>query len=105
MAVKRIVANIATPEPGLAAAFYEGILGLRREGGFIAIDPCSPALWPGFEAVVNLGSTRYDISIDTPSHRSRGVSHAILDGSPLPCSDGHVRVPLDGGTHRLVVSI
>lgn len=29
MTVRRIVANIATPDPGLARTFYEGLLGLR----------------------------------------------------------------------------
>jgi catechol 2,3-dioxygenase-like lactoylglutathione lyase family enzyme len=29
MAVHRIVANIATPDPGKAHAFYEGLLGLK----------------------------------------------------------------------------
>lgn len=29
MAVRRIVANIATPDPGKAGAFYEELLGLR----------------------------------------------------------------------------
>ncbi|MFB3128836.1 MAG: glyoxalase, partial [Lysobacteraceae bacterium] len=28
MAVKRIVANIATPDPARAAAFYGGLLGM-----------------------------------------------------------------------------
>ena len=29
MAVRRIVANIATPDPGKARAFYDDLLGLK----------------------------------------------------------------------------
>ncbi len=39
---------------GSAAWMYragvEGILGIRREGASILVDPCIPAAWPGFEA-------------------------------------------------------
>ena len=35
-------------------AGVEGILGIRREGAFLVVDPCIPAAWPGFEATVEL---------------------------------------------------
>ena len=44
---------------GSAAWMYragvEGILGIRREGASVLIDPCIPAAWPGFEARIRLG--------------------------------------------------
>jgi cyclic beta-1,2-glucan synthetase len=85
-------------------AGIEGILGIRREGAFLIINPCIPAAWPGFEATVNTGATHYDIRVETRSHRP-DTSHAVLDGSPLCCAEGHVRVPLDGKTHRLLIFI
>ena len=94
---------------GSAAWMYragvEGILGIRREGASVLVDPCIPAAWPGFEARIKLGSTQYDIRVDNPSHRCRGVSHAALDDVPIQCPDGQVRVPLDGQAHRLLVSM
>ena len=94
---------------GSAAWMYragiEGILGIRREGAFLVIDPCIPAEWPGFEATVRLGSAHYDIRVENPSHRCRGVSHAVLDGMPISCAEGRVRVPLDTGTHHLRLTI
>ena len=86
-------------------AGVEGILGIRREGAFLVVDPCIPAAWPGFEATVKVGSTRYDIRVETPSHRRRDISHALLDGSRLDCAEGRVRVPLDGGTHTLLIGV
>jgi cyclic beta-1,2-glucan synthetase len=94
---------------GSAAWMYragiEGILGIRRDGAFFVVNPCIPSAWPGFEATVKVGSSCYDISVDAPSHRCRGVSCATLDGTPLSCANGQVRVALDGATHRLHISI
>ena len=86
-------------------AGVEGILGIRREGGYLVIDPCIPASWPGFQAVIALEGTRYDIHVDTASHRCRGISRAVLDGVALPVIDGAIRVALDGADHRITVSI
>ena len=86
-------------------AGVEGLLGIRREGGFLVIDPCVPLTWPGFEASVTLDGTRYDIQVDTLSQRCRGISRAVLDGVDMVVTDGAIRVALDGGPHRLMVSI
>jgi cyclic beta-1,2-glucan synthetase len=84
-------------------AGVEGILGIRREGAFLVIDPCHPAAWPGFEATVKVGSTQYEIRVETPSHCRRDISHALLDGSRLDCAEGRVSVPLDGRVHTLLI--
>ena len=86
-------------------AGLEGILGIRREGAFLVIDPCIPAAWPGFEATVKVGSSHYEIRVENPSHSCRRILRAVLDGSPVQCSDGAVRVHLDSGTHSLAISI
>jgi cyclic beta-1,2-glucan synthetase len=87
---------------GSAAWMYragiEGILGIRREGDFVTIEPCIPTAWPGFEAVIKLDSSRLDISI---VNRSAGPACAKLDGLPIDCISGKVRVLLDGRTHSL----
>ncbi len=89
----------------MVRAGVEGILGIRREGAFIVVDPCIPSAWPGYEATLKVGDTRYDIRVDNPSQRGRVVSHAVLDGSPIPSTEGRIRVALDGGTHQLLISI
>ena len=94
---------------GSAAWMYragvEGILGIRREGAVLVVDPCIPAAWPGFDATVEVGATHYDIRVETASNRCRGVSRALLDGVPTPCVEGRARVDLDGRAHRLQIII
>ena len=86
-------------------AGVEGILGIRREGAFLAVDPCIPASWPGFEATISVESTRYDIRVDAASHGDRDASHMVLDGSRLDRTDGAVRLPIDGGRHTLLMAL
>jgi cyclic beta-1,2-glucan synthetase len=93
---------------GSAAWMYragvEGILGIRREGAYLVVDPCIPDAWPGFEATVKVDATRYDIRVDQVAHGRRDASHAVLDGAPIDAAGGRVRVALDGGTHSLLLS-
>ncbi|PCE25957.1 glycosyl transferase [Paraburkholderia acidicola] len=84
-------------------AGVEGILGIRREGDALVIDPCIPDTWPGFAATVNVHSTRYDIRVDSAAGHS--VMHAVLDGARVDCKEGCVRVPLDAGSHTLLISL
>jgi cyclic beta-1,2-glucan synthetase len=82
-------------------AGVEGILGLRREGEFLTVEPCIPATWSGFEATVTVGLGHYDISVETLSHTRGQEGHAALDGVSIICAEGRVRIPLRSGTHRL----
>ncbi|HWP11257.1 MAG TPA: glycosyltransferase 36 associated protein, partial [Ramlibacter sp.] len=82
-------------------AGIEGILGIRREGAFLVIDPCIPPDWPGYEATVQVEDTRFEIRVVSPSRRSRGISLAVLNEKVLPTQQGLLRVPLDGATHSL----
>ncbi|MDB5807564.1 MAG: glycosyl transferase [Betaproteobacteria bacterium] len=86
-------------------AGVEGILGIRREGAMLIIDPCIPSGWPGFSATVKVEATSYEIRVEAPSSNCRGVSRATVDGAPVDCAAGWASVPLDGGIHELVISI
>jgi cyclic beta-1,2-glucan synthetase len=84
-------------------AGVEGILGIRREGDFLVVNPCLPDTWPGFAATVNVRSTRYEIRVESAGAGS--VMHAVLDGAIADCSGGRVCVPLDAGSHDLLISL
>lgn len=84
-------------------AGVEGILGICREGDFLVIDPCIPDTWPGFEATVTMHSTRYQVLVESAGEG--GAMRAVLDGAGLVCSGQRVRVPLDGGSHKLLISL
>ena len=50
-------------------AGVESILGLRRRGAYLHLDPCIPKAWPKFEITVRRQSTRYEIVVDNPDRR------------------------------------
>jgi len=82
-------------------AGLESILGLRRRGAVLAIDPCIPSAWSEYAINWRIGATHYEIRVSNPQRRCRGVGSVILDGVEVP-ADG---VPLheDGRTHTLTV--
>jgi len=82
-------------------AGLESVLGLRRRGPTFEIDPCIPQAWPGFSLVWRLAQTRYEIAVDNPQRRSRGIATATLDGEPVDPSA--IPVIDDGERHGLSV--
>jgi cyclic beta-1,2-glucan synthetase len=92
---------------GSAAWFYrlglEAILGIRRQGDALVIDPCLPPAWPGYTFVYRFGSATYHIDVSNTAGVSRGVAQVMLDGAPA----ASMRIPLmdDGGTHHVQVHL
>jgi cyclic beta-1,2-glucan synthetase len=88
----------------LYRAGLEWILGFRVRGAALELDPCVPASWPGFEIAFRFHSSRYEISVENPAGKGRGVSYAELDGKALSAG-APTRIPLedDGATHRVRV--
>jgi cyclic beta-1,2-glucan synthetase len=86
-------------------AGVEGILGIRREGDCIVVDPRLPATWPGFQATVSVDGTSYAIEVVGNSKPSAGVVQARLDGNALHVGANGIRVPLDGGQHALRLAL
>jgi cyclic beta-1,2-glucan synthetase len=84
-------------------AGLESLLGLRRHGATFEMDPCIPASWPEYAIAWRIGRTRYDISVENPGRRCRGIATATLDGAAVDPR----AIPLvdDGDVHqvRLVV--
>ncbi|MDO9694292.1 MAG: glycosyl transferase [Candidatus Latescibacteria bacterium] len=84
----------------------ESILGFRLAGGdAFELRPCVPDDWPRYGIAWRApdGATTYDIEVLNPDGRARGVVAATLDGAPLACTNGGVRVPVacDGRAHRV----
>ncbi|MFL9828683.1 GH36-type glycosyl hydrolase domain-containing protein [Rhodoplanes sp. SY1] len=84
-------------------AGVEGILGLRREGAELVVEPCLPTRWPGFEARVTVGSTRYEIRVEAAPPGA--PAQASLDGVVMERRGRPVRVPLDGYPHALRIAV
>jgi cyclic beta-1,2-glucan synthetase len=51
------------------------------------------------------GTTRYAIRVDNPAQVSRGIASATFDDAPIEPIDGRLRLPLDGGDHRVTVRL
>ena len=86
----------------LHRAGLEWILGFRKRGSALRIDPCIPRRWKGFEITYRHGRTLYRITVENPKGVCRGVSRVSLDGALLP---GEALVPLsdDGREHQVQV--
>jgi len=82
----------------------EWILGFRKQGAALSIDPCIPPEWKHFEITYRNGRSVYRISVENPNGVSRGVSRVSLDGSALT---GEALIPLtdDGSEHRVDVML
>jgi cyclic beta-1,2-glucan synthetase len=94
---------------GSAAWMYragvEGILGIRRQGDRLLVDPCIPAAWPGFAATVRLAGAVCRIEVRAAGSGGDGEPHAELDGVRMPRSGEPASIPLDGGNHELLLHL
>ena len=86
----------------LYRAGLEWILGFRKHGAALRLDPCIPRDWKRFEIAYRYGSTRYRITVENPTGVCRGVSRIVLDGGVLP-SDALVPLCDDGAEHAVEV--
>ena len=86
----------------LYRAGLERILGFRKQGSALRIDPCIPQEWEGFKITYRHGVTIYRITVENPRGVCRGVSHVSVDGTLL---SGDALVPLsdDGADHDVLV--
>ncbi len=77
----------------------EAILGIRRLGKTLQINPCIPKGWSNYQVTYHVGATVLHIWVDNPSGVNRGVKQVTLDGKVLSGSE----IPLldDGGEHQV----
>jgi cyclic beta-1,2-glucan synthetase len=87
---------------GSAAWMYrvvvESILGLRRQGDMLMIDPCISANWPKFEATIRHFGSTYKILVENPDRRSRSVAQITVDGVASASLNG-IALARDGKEH------
>jgi cyclic beta-1,2-glucan synthetase len=79
----------------------EAILGLRKVGGNLRIDPCIPKHWQGYEMTYRHGTTWYHIRVESPDQVNYGVKMIVLDDEVLTGEE----IPLvdDGQRHDVQV--
>ena len=84
-------------------AAVRALLGLRRHGATISVDPCIPTVWPEYTLEWRIGASRYRFIVENPEHRSRGIFSAELDGNRVDSN----AIPLidDGRAHEVRVRL
>ncbi|HMF38374.1 MAG TPA: glycosyl hydrolase family 65 protein, partial [Isosphaeraceae bacterium] len=85
----------------LYRAGLESILGLRRSGDRLTIDPCIPPEWKGFEISYQYRSATYRITVENPQGRERGIATICVDGRPR--EDATISLTDDGQSHDVRV--
>lgn len=75
-------------------AGIEWILGIRRRGDKLYIDPCIPTDWPGYSVSYRFGNSVYQITVKNETSSKKGVKRVIIDGNEVPLSDDGAYVTL-----------
>ena len=90
---------------GAAAWTYrvwlEEVLGFRRRGDKLTIDPVIPKNWPGFRLRYRYQNTVYQIAVENPEQASRGVILVEVDG--VAVADKTIALIDDGTPHEVRV--
>ncbi len=82
-------------------AAVNDLIGLKRTGDTFSVDPCIPAMWPGYSFEWKHGPTTYHVSVQNSGHQYRGVRSATLDGTSV--DPAAIPLDADGGQHDLLI--
>lgn len=88
----------------LYRAGIEAILGLRRNAGWLIVQPCLPPEWTEASVSYRIGDTFYDIEFRASGATPRRVASIQVDDRTLVMTD---RIPLltGGGRHKVIVTL
>jgi cyclic beta-1,2-glucan synthetase len=83
--------------------WVEEVLGFKKRGEKLLIDPAIPDYWPGFSLKYRHGASLYEIEVRNPNGVERGVINIEMDGKTIRSTE----IPLkdDGTNHRVVVTL
>lgn len=91
---------------GSAAWMYrlgiEGLLGIRRAGQKLLVDPTIPSSWDGFTVTYRLGETVYRVEVRNPQHVGHGVQGLTVDGESQT-DQLTIELIEDGQEHQVIV--
>ncbi len=90
---------------GSAAWMYQlgltNLLGFKKVGNILHIDPVIPPSWDGFEISYKFGKTNYQVKVSNPKHVSQGIKAVRLDGEIQ--NDNAIHLRDDGHDHEVEV--
>jgi cyclic beta-1,2-glucan synthetase len=80
----------------------EEILGFRKVGNSLRVEPCVPTAWNAYELSYRFGQATYEIEVRDPAGVQHGSAEVTVDGTPVP--DGTIPLVDDGQRHHVVVA-
>lgn len=82
-------------------AISQYILGIKPDYDGLAIDPCIPKVWDGYQVTRKFRGAVFNIQVSNPLHVSSGVKELMVDGRRL---EGN-RIPVfqEGSVHDVQV--
>jgi cyclic beta-1,2-glucan synthetase len=84
-------------------AAINALLGLRRQGSTVSVNPCIPAVWKNYSLRWTFGDTVYNFTVTNPNQQCCGVGTAELDGTPVDA--GAIPFVDDGGEHEVTIVV
>ena len=77
----------------------ESMLGFKKSGSRIRLDPCIPKWWTGYSLEYRFGASLYRVRVANPDEVCRGVARVDLDGVEI--ESGWIDLVDDGREHRV----
>lgn len=85
----------------LYKAGLEGILGFRKNGNTLTIDPCISNKWADYSIRYRYMGTLYRISVHNPEGLSKGIVRISVDGKAI--GGNEIGLADDGTTHDVEI--
>ncbi len=83
----------------------EALLGLRKLGDTLELNPSIPPEWRGFRIRYRFGGAVFAIEVQNPHGVARGVESLDVDGQLLPINPATVRLVDDGKEHLVTLKL
>jgi cyclic beta-1,2-glucan synthetase len=81
----------------------EHVLGIKREGDWLLVNPCVPADWPAYQVTLRIPGAEYRVEVENPEKSGRGVRSVEIDGHAV--DDQRVRLEPNSGAHVVRVRL
>ena len=83
----------------------EALLGLRKSGNTLELQPCIPSEWRAFRMRYRFGKSTFTIDVKNPHGVERGVESLLVDGKIAPTYPPRVSLVDDGSEHLVEVRL
>ncbi len=77
----------------------EHILGIKKQGNYLMIDPCIPKKMNGYTVKYTFGTAVYEITVKNESHQNTNVKKMVSDGETI--EGNRFELVDDGKVHKI----